>query len=102
MEAYEAGSGSPGPHPARRATDRAAAQAVEGMWIEARRRVRGMNNSKVRGALQMVRSDLDGVMGEVRRVLEFLNHKRDLSRSQVEALRCLPGIPAEVLLGLDR
>ena len=50
----------------------------------------------------MVRSDLDGVMGEVRRVLEFLNHKRDLSRSQVEALRCLPGIPAKVLLGLDR
>lgn len=50
----------------------------------------------------MIRSDLDGVMGGKSRVSEFLNHKRDLSKSQVEALRRLLGIPADVLLGLDR
>jgi HTH-type transcriptional regulator/antitoxin HigA len=49
----------------------------------------------------MVRSDLDSVMGGKSRVSEFLNGKRELSRSQVEGLRRLLGIPADVLLGLD-
>ncbi len=48
------------------------------------------------------RSDLDDVMGGKSRVSEFLNGKRDLSRTQVEGLRRLLGIPADVLLGLDR
>jgi Fic family protein/antitoxin component HigA of HigAB toxin-antitoxin module len=47
------------------------------------------------------RSDLDDVMGGKSRVSEFLNGKRDLSKTQVEALRKLLGIPADVLLGLD-
>ena len=47
------------------------------------------------------RSDLDDVMGGKSRVSEFLNGKRDLSKSQVEGLRRLLGIPADVLLGLD-
>ena len=47
------------------------------------------------------RSDLDEVMGGKSRVSEFLNGKRDLSKSQVEGLRRLLGIPADVLLGLD-
>lgn len=46
------------------------------------------------------RSDLDGVMGGKSRVSEFLNEKRDLSKTQVEGLRRLLGIPADVLLGL--
>lgn len=49
----------------------------------------------------LVRSDLDAVMGGKSRVSEFLSGKRDLSRSQVEGLRRLLGIPADVLLGLD-
>ena len=47
------------------------------------------------------RSDLDDVMGGKSRVSEFLNGKRELSKSQVEGLRRLLGIPADVLLGLD-
>lgn len=47
------------------------------------------------------RSDLYDVMGGKSRVSEFLNGKRDLSKTQVEGLRRLLGIPADVLLGLD-
>jgi HTH-type transcriptional regulator/antitoxin HigA len=47
------------------------------------------------------RSDLDDVMGGKSRVSDFLNGKRELSKSQVEGLRRLLGIPADVLLGLD-
>jgi len=47
------------------------------------------------------RSDLHPVMGGKSRVSDFLNGKRDLSKSQVEGLRRLLGIPADVLLGLD-
>lgn len=47
------------------------------------------------------RSALDGVMGGKSRVSDFLNGKRDLSKSQVEGLRRLLGIPADILLGLD-
>jgi antitoxin component HigA of HigAB toxin-antitoxin module len=46
------------------------------------------------------RSELDDVMGGKSRVSEFLNGKRDLSKSQIEGLRRLLGIPADVLLGL--
>ncbi len=49
----------------------------------------------------MGRSELDDVMGGKSRVSEFLNGKRDLSKSQVEGLRRLLGIPADVLLGID-
>ena len=49
----------------------------------------------------MDRADLDDVMGGKSRVSEFLNGKRELSKSQVEGLRHLLGIPADVLLGLD-
>lgn len=49
----------------------------------------------------MDRSELDDVMGGKSRVSEFLNGKRDLSKSQVEGLRHLLGIPADVLLGID-
>lgn len=49
----------------------------------------------------MDRSDLDNVMGGKSRVSEFLNGKRDLSKSQVEGLKRLLGISADVLLGLD-
>jgi HTH-type transcriptional regulator / antitoxin HigA len=48
----------------------------------------------------MTRSDLDDVMGGRSRVSEFLSGKRALSRSQVEVLRRLLGIPADILLGL--
>ena len=47
------------------------------------------------------RPDLDGVMGGKSRVSEFFSGGRDLSKSQVEALRRLLGIPADILLGLD-
>jgi HTH-type transcriptional regulator/antitoxin HigA len=47
------------------------------------------------------RADLDEVMGGKSRVSEFLNGKRELSKSQIEGLRRLLGIPADVLLGLD-
>jgi antitoxin component HigA of HigAB toxin-antitoxin module len=47
------------------------------------------------------RSDLDEVMGGKSRVSEFLNGKRDLSKTQIEGLRRMLGIPADVLMGLD-
>ncbi len=47
------------------------------------------------------RSDLDVVMGGKSRVSDFLNGKRDLSKSQIEGLRRLLGIPADVLLGVE-
>jgi HTH-type transcriptional regulator/antitoxin HigA len=50
---------------------------------------------------RLARSDLDDVMGGKSRVSEFLNGRRELSKSQVEGLRRLLGIPADVLLGLD-
>ena len=43
-------------------------------------------------------SDLDDVMGGESRVSEFLNGKRGLSKSRVEGLRRLLGIPAQVAL----
>jgi len=49
----------------------------------------------------LARSDLDAVMGGKSRVSEFLSGRRDLSKSQVEGLRRLLGIPAEVLLGME-
>ena len=49
----------------------------------------------------MTRSDLEEVMGGKSRVSEFLNGKRELSKSQVEGLRLLLGIPADLLLGLE-
>lgn len=49
----------------------------------------------------MTRSDLDEVMGGKSRVSEFLNGKRELSKAQVEGLRRLLGIPADLLLGLE-
>ncbi len=47
------------------------------------------------------RSDLDDVIGGKSRVSEFLNGKRDLSKTQIAGLRRMLGIPADVLLGLD-
>jgi len=47
------------------------------------------------------RSDLDGVMGGKSRVSEFFNAKRELSKAQVEGLRRMLGIPADILLGLE-
>ena len=47
------------------------------------------------------RSDLDDVMGGKSRVSEFFSGKRELSKSQIEGLRHLLGIPADILLGLD-
>lgn len=47
------------------------------------------------------RADLEGPMGGKSRVSEFFTGKRDLSKSQIEALRQLLGIPADVLLGLE-
>ena len=49
----------------------------------------------------LVRPDLDDVMGGKSRVSEFFSGKRELSKSQVEGLRNLLGIPADVLLGLE-
>ncbi len=46
------------------------------------------------------RSDLDEEMGGKSRVSEFLSGKRDLSKAQIEGLRRLLGIPADILLGL--
>ena len=48
----------------------------------------------------MDRSDLDPVMGGKSRVSDFLNKKRDLSKSQIEGLRRTLGIPADILLGV--
>jgi HTH-type transcriptional regulator/antitoxin HigA len=50
----------------------------------------------------MSRSDLDDVMGGKSRVSEFFTGKRELSKAQVEALHRLLGIPADILLGLNR
>ena len=47
------------------------------------------------------RSDLDDVMGGKSRVSEFLSGKREISKAQVEGLRRLLGIPADILLGMD-
>jgi len=49
----------------------------------------------------MTRADLDEVMGGKSRVSEFFSGKRELSKSQVEVLRSMLGIPADILLGLD-
>lgn len=49
----------------------------------------------------LTRADLEDAMGGKSRVSEFFSGKRDLSKSQVEGLRRLLGIPADVLLGLD-
>jgi HTH-type transcriptional regulator/antitoxin HigA len=49
----------------------------------------------------MSRADLDDVMGGKSRVSEFFSGKRELSKSQVEVLRGMLGIPADILLGLD-
>jgi HTH-type transcriptional regulator/antitoxin HigA len=46
------------------------------------------------------RTDLDEVMGGKSRVSEFLTGKRGPSKSQVEGLHRMLGIPADVLLGL--
>jgi HTH-type transcriptional regulator / antitoxin HigA len=46
----------------------------------------------------MQRSDLAEVMGGRSRVSDFFNGKRELSRSQIKALRDLLGIPADLLL----
>ena len=47
------------------------------------------------------RPDLDDVMGGKSRVSEFLSGTRELSKSQVEGLRRLLGIPADILLGMQ-
>ncbi len=47
------------------------------------------------------RSDLDEVMGGKSRVSDFLNGKRGLSKSQIEGLRKMLGIPADILLGVE-
>ena len=49
----------------------------------------------------MSRSDLNELMGGSSRVSEFFSGKRELSKSQVAALRLHLGIPADVLLGLS-
>ena len=46
----------------------------------------------------MNRSDLSTAMGGRSRVSEFFNAKRPLSRGQIERLRDLLGIPADLLL----
>lgn len=46
----------------------------------------------------MQRSDLAEAMGGRSRVSDFFNEKRELSRSQIKALRDLLGIPADLLL----
>ena len=46
----------------------------------------------------MQRSDLAEVMGGRSRVSDFFNGKRELSRTQIKALRDVFGIPADLLL----
>lgn len=46
----------------------------------------------------MQRSDLSEIMGGKSRVSEFFAGKRELSRTQIRALRDLLGIPADLLL----
>ena len=48
----------------------------------------------------MTRAELTELMGGRSRVSEFFSGKRDLSKSQIEALHLHLGIPADVLLGL--
>lgn len=47
---------------------------------------------------EMTRADLAEAMGGRSRVSDFFNGKRELSRSQIRALRNLLGIPADLLL----
>ncbi len=47
------------------------------------------------------RADLAEVMGGKSRVSEFFSGLRDLSKSQIQSLNRLLGIPASVLLGLQ-
>ncbi len=49
----------------------------------------------------MSRADLDDVMEGKSRVSEFFSGKRELSKTQVEVLRSMLGILANILLGLD-
>ena len=49
----------------------------------------------------LTRADLEEVMGGKSRVSEFFSGKRELSKAQVEVLRSMLGIPADILLGLD-
>jgi HTH-type transcriptional regulator/antitoxin HigA len=49
----------------------------------------------------MTRGDLEGVMGGKSRVAEFFSGKRELSKSQVEVLHRMLGVPADILLGLE-
>jgi HTH-type transcriptional regulator/antitoxin HigA len=46
------------------------------------------------------RADLHDVMGGKSRVSEFFSGKRELSKSQIEGVHQLMGIPTDVLLGL--
>lgn len=46
----------------------------------------------------MTRADLADLMGGRSRVSDFFNGKRELSKRQIEALRDLLGIPADLLL----
>lgn len=48
----------------------------------------------------MERSELSELMGGSSRVSDFFSGKRDLSKTQVQALRIHLGIPADILLGL--
>jgi HTH-type transcriptional regulator/antitoxin HigA len=47
---------------------------------------------------EMSRADLADIMGGRSRVSEFFIGKRDLSKAQIEALRDVLGIPADLLL----
>jgi HTH-type transcriptional regulator / antitoxin HigA len=49
----------------------------------------------------MARSELSELMGGSSRVSDFFSGKRDLSKTQVQALRVHLGIPADILLGLS-
>ena len=49
----------------------------------------------------MTRADLEEVMGGKSRVSEFFSGKRELSKSQVEVLHSMLGVPADILLGLE-
>jgi HTH-type transcriptional regulator/antitoxin HigA len=46
----------------------------------------------------MTRADLAEIMGGRSRVSDFFNGKRDLSKGQIEAIRNVLGIPADLLL----
>lgn len=49
----------------------------------------------------LTRADLEKVMGGKSRVSEFFSGKRELSKSQVEVLHSMLGVPADILLGLE-